>query len=191
MKRMMLFVAACVLVGTSCSTTKVNRTWMDPGASAAQIDEVLVVAVVRDEGVRRTLEQKLAGELERRGVSAVPSQRFFPEGQELTRDAVRQVVEREKFDHVLVTNYQSVERELDYVPPTMGYYGYLGMTMTSPGYYRETTTLTLHTRLFGAEEGGKLLWSANSRTTDPSTSEGAIQGVAEELVEELGEDVPI
>jgi hypothetical protein len=177
-------------LGASCSTTKVERTWIDPDVSMAPIDDVLVVAVVRQEELRRSLEDEMAGELRRKGVAAVPSHRLL-QGEALTRDAVREVVGREGFDHVLVTNYRGLETELDYVPPTTGYYGYMGMTMASPGYYRETTVLTLQTRLFSAEEGGRLLWSANSRTTDPSTSREAIAGVAKELVEELGEDVAI
>ena len=49
MRTTMSFLFACLAIGTSCSNTKVTRTWKDPAASTAQLDDVLVVATVKQE----------------------------------------------------------------------------------------------------------------------------------------------
>ncbi|HEY8206617.1 MAG TPA: hypothetical protein VIG99_03980, partial [Myxococcaceae bacterium] len=176
----------------ACSTTHVTSSWKDPSAAQANLQKVLVVAMVPQETVRRNLEQEMVARLQQRGVQAVPSNQFIQEGSSITRDGVKQVVENNGFDAVLVTQYLGTQRELEYYPGTYyDYFGYYSPMVYDSGYVRETTTVKLESRLFDAKEGGRLLWSAATSTVDPSSAEKAIPTVAQKIVEKLEKDVRI
>ena len=196
MQRKRLIPAVAVLFGlalTACSTTHVTSTWKDPAAATtANLQKVLVVAMVPQETIRRNLEQELVARLQHQGIQAVPSNQFLQEGSTLNREAVKQVVENNGFDSVLVTQYLGTQRELEYVPGTYeDYFGYMAPLVYEPGYVRETRTVKLETRLFDAKSGGKLLWSASTSTVDPTSTEKAIPTVAQKIVERLQKDVRI
>jgi hypothetical protein len=196
MQRKRVIPAVAILFGlilTACSTTHVTATWKDPSAAAtANLQKVLVVAMVPQETVRRNLEQEMVARLQHRGIQAVPSGQFLQEGTTLTRESVKQVVQSNGFDSVLVTQYLGTQRELEYVPGTYeDYFGYMSPLIYEPGYVRETRTVKLESRLFDARAGGRLLWSASTSTVDPSSAEKAIPTVAQKIVERLEKDVRI
>ena len=125
-------------------------------------------------------------------VLGFPSNQFLQEGSTLNREAVKQVVENNGFDSVLVTQYLGTQRELEYVPGTYeDYFGYMAPLVYEPGYVRETRTVKLETRLFDAKSGGKLLWSASTSTVDPTSAQKSIPTVAQKIVEKLQKDIRI
>jgi hypothetical protein len=190
-------VRAAVLLATAAlagcaTTTKVTSSWKDPAAAKAKVEKVLVVGLVPEESVRRNLEETLAKELRQKGAQALPSAQFIQEGSSLTREKVKQVVEGNDFDSVLVAQYQGTERKFEYVPGTYeDYFGYMYPTVYRPGYTRETREVKLESRLFHAENGGKMVWSATTSTVDPTSAGKAIPEVAKKIVDRLDKDVPI
>ncbi len=183
-------LAAAVWLG--CSTTRVTSRWTDPAVSNVQVDKVLVVAVFPAESVRRNLEEQLAAELASEGAAAFTSAQFIPDGQDLTRENVRKVVEAQRFDAVLVAIYQGTERQLEYVPGTYDdYFGYMYPTIYSPGYVYESSAMQLESRFFDAGSGGKLVWAMTTSTVDPRTADKEIPRLASKIVDELQKAVDI
>lgn len=62
------------LLAASCSSTRVEGTWTHPSFGGRGLTgPVLVVGLMRDETVRRLYEDRMAAELEARGVGAMKS----------------------------------------------------------------------------------------------------------------------
>jgi hypothetical protein len=185
--------AAAALV--ACSTTKVTSDWKNPTAKTANIDRVLVVALVPDEKARQNLEQRLVAELNKKGAQASPSAQFIQTGSAITKENVTQIVEQNQFDSLLIVQYAGSERELQYVPRTYDEY----FTYIRPGVYRdrgygytqEITKVQLQSRLFDVKNGGVMLWSATTSTVDTASMEREIPKAAGKIVDEMGKNVSI
>jgi hypothetical protein len=193
---MRIIVRAAVLsvaaAWVACSTTKVTSSWKSPAAATAQVDRMLVVALVPEETVRRNLEEKLASELRKKGAEASPSAQFVQEGSSLTREKVNEVVQGNHFDSVLIAQYTGTERSLEYVPGTYDdYFFYRSPTVYRRGHVVERKEVKLESLLFDAKNGGRLLWSATTSTVDPDSGEKAIPHVAEKIANELEKHVSI
>jgi hypothetical protein len=176
----------------ACSTTKVTSNWKDPTAATAKVNKILVVALVPEETVRRNLEDKLASELKKKGAQASPSAQFIQESSSVTRENVKEIVERNQFDSVLVVQYKGTERKLEYVPRTYDdYFTYVHPRYYRDDYARESKKVKLESRLFDARNGGIMLWSATTSTVDTDSGEKVIPQVAAKIVGELAKNVPI
>ena len=107
---------------------------------------------------------------------------------------VKQVVEQNNFDSVLVVQYMGTKESYNYVPATMtypDYFGYMGPMMGEPGYVQQNEEVQLQSRFFDARQGGKLIWTANTSTLDPTSADKMIPSVASKIVDRLQKDVLI
>src|SRR5262245_43638752 len=118
-------VVAILGLAVSCASTQVTSSWTSPGIANANVRKVVVVAMVPQEVNRRNMEANLAADLQKRGIQAVQSNQLIQNGSELQPDRVKQIVQSNNFDAVLVTQYMGTQREYQYVPGTYGdYFGY-------------------------------------------------------------------
>jgi hypothetical protein len=184
-----VFVALALSAG--CSTvTQVQDTWTAQDAASARLKKVLVVGMAAEETSRRQFEDSFVLSLRERGVQAVPSYQFSPTGAALTQDRLRDVVEKNDFDGVLITRLVGVSQRLEWVGGSAGpgfydWYGGAWPTIYSRGYLESIPVAKMETRLFTSGQDGKLIWSATSQTSGRATAKNIAKGTAKKVTDRL------
>jgi hypothetical protein len=180
--------AVLALFAAACSSTKLVSVYADRSFAGPPFDKLLVVGLGASEGGRAAFENAVADRLAAQGVLGVASGNVLVSMDDVSRDSVKRWVERDGYDAVLVTRLVDVKKETSYKPPTYtdfyGYWGSYGSYVTSPGYVLETTTLLVETSLFDASTG-KVVYSAQSETFQPSSRDAMIGDLVPLLVGDL------
>lgn len=189
----MLGVALLVALG-ACASTKITSVYRSDDWAGGPFRSLMVVGLSPNDGTRALFEERFARGLTAHGVDATQSVEVMPQHGDLTRAHVEAWVREKRIDGVIVTHLVDVERQTEVVPPTVypslyGYYGYAWGTMVpvSPGYVRENTVLRLETNLYDAQSA-KLVWSARSRSFNPSDREEVVKDLVPRLVNRLTDD---
>ncbi|MFL5320384.1 MAG: hypothetical protein ACJ790_12060 [Myxococcaceae bacterium] len=192
-----------LMLGAGCATTYVTNSWTSPAVQAPEQrpKKTLVVALFPTEAARRTLEDNLSGRLGHEGVMAVPANRFFNDPSEINRDSLQQVAQREGFDSVVMSRFMGIHYGYYTSPsPTFGvgmgfggYYGYApyfgaGGNWYYPDQVYPQEEAVVQTSLFDTRNNGKLLWSATSKTVDPTQSEHEMGVIASKVVKRMQKD---
>jgi len=175
-----LFVAAALIAG--CATTpdtKLEVSWVTPQLPPAP-KKLLIITVANDEFVQIAFQDQMAAELQKRGVNAVASHRYFTNYSEAERERFKRSIEESDADYVLlarVTKADSNARDSAGVilgsdgAPSGGAISVYGAYTLYPGSSSilagdvQVLTVTAEASIF-AEKGGKLIWSARTRTTN-------------------------
>jgi hypothetical protein len=148
----------------------------------------MIIGLGASEGGRAEFENRVADALLARGVTGVSSTGYFASAKDMTREAVRRWVLQDGYQGVLVARLVDVRRQQYAVPPTYtdlwGYWGYYGTVMTSPGYVEDRTTLLIDMDLFEAP-AGNVVYTAESKSSNPSSRKVVIDELTELLVKDL------
>jgi len=180
--------AVAVFALAGCASTHLESTWWDRNYTGGAFRKLLIIGLGATEGGRAEFENSVADVLLAQGVTGVSSTGYFASTQEMTREAVRAWVERDGYQGVLVARLVDVQRRQYAVAPTYtdlwGYWGYYGQVMTSPGYVAERTTLVIDTDLFEASNG-KVVYTAESKSSDPKSRQVVIRELTALLVKDL------
>jgi hypothetical protein len=182
-------VAAVALAVSGCSTpTKVTDQWTDPSHVAGPMNKVVVFAQRLPPASRYILEDRFVGELEKRGVQAAPSYRVLgdelPDGEE-----ARAMLAHAGFDGALVLRLERISERPRYVGGYFyGPYGpyWWGTPMYDPGYVVFDETVNFETSLWDLRDG-KRVWTANTRTDNPSSSRDFAKSLSKEVLPELSD----
>src|SRR5436190_11256225 len=158
MKNILTVAISLLLLGCGSNTSIVN-SWKQPDSSIAKekFQKVLVVALVRDEATRRTIENKITS----RNPIFHSSFAFLNEKNlDLTKEEKLKILQSENFDGAITMRLVSIDKETYYVPGTntSSYYGGMGgpyagnygygfgnwygaysYNYYTPGYYNEDT----------------------------------------------------
>lgn len=185
-KRLSLVIMAIIvsLMTTSCGTSKLTATWHDEAFVGKHIvQDVLVIAVTKDETIKRLYEDRFVDKLSKDGVRAVASYTLSQPDIKPTKEGVDAAVKEAGAKSVLITRYLGTDTSEHYRPPqrTMvyadpyyrGIHGYYPMTygeVYSPGYTVKVTTISLESNLYDAETGN-LVWSTRSESINPSMTQ--------------------
>jgi len=166
---------------SSCATTNLLTSWVDPEASGKKLGNVLVVGVAKSASARRQFEDGFARVLRGRQIGAVTSYVQLPDPAAIDEAAVKPIALKEKVTHVLIVRLVDRKTVTSYVPPSTTYYGgfpgsypsYYGSwpgyyyngyaAATRPGYTFDTEYVNLETNVYDAVTG-KLVWSGVTRT---------------------------
>jgi len=175
-----LLGGAALIAG--CATTpetKLEVSWVTPQLLPAP-NKLLIITVASDEFVQAAFQDQMAAALQERGVNAVASRRYFTNYSEAERERFKRSIEESDADYVLlarVTKSDSNARDsrgLILGPggvPYGGATGVYGAYALVPGTSSfqvgdaQVLTVTAEASIF-AEKGGKLIWSARTRTTN-------------------------
>lgn len=204
----LIFVLFASLVLFSCgSNTAIVNSWSDPETTLTQeqFKKVLVVALVKDEATRRTVENRIAS---KNPVFKTSFQYLNENTANLSQDQKLELLKNENFDGVLTMRLVSTDKETNYVPGTntslyyggfggiyAGRYGYgfgnwYGMyapTFYSPGYYQETTYYRVETNIFSLVKN-KLLWTGTTRSSHFSDVSTAVDEILTTLYKQMVKD---
>ena len=176
-----------LVANIGCAATQVKQVWKDDSFRGEQIDNVLVIGILRNNTARRAFESEFVRYFKYRGISAVESFRVIPtdalEGDE-ARDAIANKVKELGINAVLMTRIVGSRTKEETIPGmtiTTGYglpygsYGawgaYAGVAYSFPGpsepttqsYSHEDKFLVLETQLFEVRNE-KLIWAIQTET---------------------------
>jgi len=188
---LLLAVAACT------ASTKFVNTWKDPDAAPLQVkqgDLVVPMVMARSESTRRSGEDALAEELQKRGLRPIPSFTLIPLDQVDDREKALAALKDSGAAAVFILRPMAVNKEQTYVPPSyMGpgpygglgpYYGYGWSSAYSPGYVVTDTVVRVETLVYDVRQG-KLIWGGQSQTTNPEN----LQTFMADLVKAAGAEM--
>jgi len=200
-----LAISAFILVAgcSSANKTVITGAWNNPDPEIEDFRKILILGIGASQSSVAVVEQTVADELATVGFNAVTSTQNFTQ-QELSamrddQDLAKKRLEEIGVDGILVMSVLDVKEETYYVPGTTsyyptasypyygGYYGYWGRTYTtvsSPGYYEQTVSIFLESNLYDIETEN-LVWSAQSKTQDPSSVQALADNFARVLVDEM------
>lgn len=205
--RLYLLLLILISVSYSCSpTTDLTASWSREDFPKDRYDNVFVTALVQDEQARLMMEEELANTLRQEGVSVETSSSLFPRsfnGENTpAKEDIMSKINEEKHDAILTVNFIDAETDRQYVttgyaydPVThygwygdfYGYYSTVYPTAYDPGYWTLEKTYFMETNLYDAENE-KLVWSAQSKTYDPTNLEAFTESFAGTVVSELEDD---
>ncbi|MFM8349086.1 MAG: hypothetical protein ACKOAR_13680 [Bacteroidota bacterium] len=190
-----------LLLLTSCTSTRITSRWRPPELRHPPFRKILVLGMVnsKDWSVQQLMERHLVEDLKDRGYEAASSfSEYGPRAFEgLTEQEAVGRINESRFDAVLtiVLLYKEKEKNYNqgyfYFSPFMYYYGnFWGyrMMMTNriyePGYWTTTTRYFWESNLFDIP-GGKLIYSIQTQSFDPSSTESMAHAYGELIADEL------
>ncbi len=163
------------------------------------MDKVLVLAMMADREAKDNIERIMSADLSAQGITAVTGTSVFgPKGfGNLTQEQVDSQLSNAGYDAIMIVCLTAKDKDIDYVPgsayvspygPTYyGYYGryrYMWDTIYSPGYYTTSTTYVLDADLYSLPSD-KLIYSAQTRSYDPSNTKSLAESFSEEIIKDL------
>lgn len=200
---LILFTALLSACGT---TTNITGSYKAPGVTQLAYKKIFVSALTEKAAVRQSVEKGIADYLATKGISAVTSTAIFPpdfhsSGNDKDKDLVLQKIREAACDALFTIALIDKENEARYVPGSgaypinaYGHYGTFGAyynygygSFYSPGYYTNDKIYYLETNLYDATTE-KLVWSAQSKTYDPTSLDSFLQGYLKAVNERVVKD---
>lgn len=179
-----------------CASSGLVNVWRDPQPPPAPMHSVLVIAIKKDEGRRRLMEDAFVAALDKRGVRATPSYRLFPSAVPDTQEVI-EAVRRDGYDGIIVssrlepesletatTGYRTREPRARYVPWTQSYRTYY-VEVEHPGEVQVERIIRHRVDVWSTKEGGRLLWTAEGRSVDPTSSSDVNKEITGNVMPEL------
>lgn len=181
----------------SCApATETIKSWREPTSTLTATPEnrTLLIAMVRDEGSRRIIEDKLAAKLRKR--TAV-SYELLPE-QVLKNgndDALVQVLKEGAFSHILMVRLAPINEGRTSTPGTNStffngfenHYANSKSRYNNPRYLVINNDFTLETSVYSVNPY-KLIWIGNSPVADPKSLDKDIEELAEKVIGQMKKD---
>jgi hypothetical protein len=178
-------IAMFLFIG--CTSTKIVSSWREPGKEVvlAELNKVLVVAMLRNETNRHKAEDQMVGYLKGKGVAAYA---YLDHAIDATdEDVLRRKLQQGGFDGAITMTLIDVDKEENYTPgnitsyPTYyrnfgGYYRRRWTSYATPGYYSTTKTYTVETNVYSLKED-RIIWTGLTESTNP----GGVKKMTEEV----------
>jgi hypothetical protein len=196
-----LLVAATLLFGKS---SKLVASCRLPNTPATKIHRVLALGFSNRVEVRADFEDALAAELASTGLKAVAGNDILlrPPGTTLDLNYLREQIQANQIDAVVVSRLLKVENTTTYIPGVpytvpfpyynsfYGYYGTLYPVIYSPGYLQTEKKVRVETNVYyvTAAPDGELAWTGITDTLNPSDVHKAIRGLVKLVVTQMQND---
>ncbi|MCD8041899.1 MAG: hypothetical protein LUH10_02430 [Tannerellaceae bacterium] len=200
MKKILVLPVLLILVITGCNSTKLTSSWSIPNPPANLMQKVLVVGIMADREERVKTEQAMVSELRKYGINAGSAfDMLGPRGfRGATEDEIVRQLEGSEYTAVMIVSLINKDKELRYVPGTYYNYPYyysspryyrrywaLYDNVYRPGYYTTTTNYVLEAEIYTVNDDDELVYSAQTRTTDPANASSLAESFATTIVSEL------
>jgi len=197
MRSILGILALTIFFLTGCSQTKVTSVWVDPEYQGKGIDNIFVVGVSKDGGLRRIFEDEFVNLFKERNVKATSSYRVLPDKDLQDEQKMDSVVKESGSDTILMTRIIDIRKDTQYIQPDYvyappahyygGWHGYYNQAyMVSPGYTVEYETAVLETNLYDLKSD-KLIWSARSDAPTDGKVGKHINDFARSIIKQLAE----
>jgi hypothetical protein len=182
-----LLGAAALLAGCASSPkTTLDVTWAAPQLPPAKsFKKLLIITVAPNEFVQEAFQNQMAAELQKQGVNAVASRRYFTRYTDAERERFKRSIEESDADHVLLARVTTTttkvyeDRGTILGPGGVPYGDAIGVQgayarafypgAIVPGADGSVKTVASEASIFAAK-GEKLIWSARVRTTNAQSA---------------------
>src|SRR5262245_48999438 len=108
-------IAAAVGIA-SCASTQLVNQWSNPAYTSAAFKNVLVIAVTKQSGIRRTFEDEFTAQLKAAGVKATPSYLYIPQDGPVGEAVLKQALKEAAADAVIITRLIRVQQQTEIAP---------------------------------------------------------------------------
>jgi hypothetical protein len=176
-----------LLFALSCNSSRITSSWKNSQMSAGPFHKILVVSLVSEPeyGMKQIMEKHLVEDLKSKGLEAISAFDLYgPHAFDgLSEKAVIDNIRNSGVDAILTIVLLDKERERYYVPGRVqftpyivyhrhfwGYYSTINSRIYTPGYYVSNTHYFWESNLYEAS-GGNLIYSAQTKSFDPSSTE--------------------
>lgn len=180
------FVAAVALLGAAallagCATTPITTlemSWVSPQLPQSPFKKLLIITVSGEEMVQIAFQDQMAAALQKRGVNAVASKRYFTRYTEGEKARFKQSIDESGADFVLLARATRVsqntreDQRMTFGDATGLYTAYdrYASVALSQGDY-SVKTINAEASVF-AVQGEKMIWSARTRTVNANVTTG-------------------
>lgn len=196
-----LFTVLLSLVYGCTSTSKIIGSWKSPDLESGKYEKIFVYALINDDFImKQTIEDDLDQILEKKGIHAGSKLNVtIPKlNHEERKSFLVEQIKKSGYNAILTIAIIDQTNETRYVPGT-GYYnpmlyggyvrfgGYYSMyspMMYSPGYYDTEKNYYAEINLYDSENQN-LVWSAQSKTTNPTQMQKDVYDFAEVVVKQM------
>lgn len=182
-------IALVALGLAACSTTRLQRTWVAPGADTIRPTNLVVLVVAPDEAVRRTAEQRLC-ERVAAATRCTPAYRFLPDPDRADADLVRQLVEARGFDAGVVLRVAGAQDVTTYVVPSTPMWGWYGAGWGGArdgDHTRQTRLVDVETALYALPKA-VLLWTGTTSSMSPTDVRRTVDEIVDAVVAGMRHD---
>jgi hypothetical protein len=197
LKAVSILALGCLIwLVCGCASSSLVNKWHDPSFQAPPLGKMLVIAVRKEPTMRRIWEDAFTNDLVKHGVVATSSYSLFPDAPPDTSQVLA-AVQSNGFDGVLailrlptetnmhyVQGYTTIDQNVNYVTYWQRYGTYYH-EIDHPGYVDSQSVAIRTIDVSTTGNGGKMIWSATSRTPDPGSVTDLQRGVADIVITEL------
>ena len=206
MKKIFFYLLPVVMLIACVESTKITGAWKNPKQPVKSYSSIFVASLTSNTVARATIENNLSAALEKEGIAVYRSMDEFPPGikkDSLTKDEIMRRMKNKKSDAILTVSLIRSETESQYFPDGgypyapfprygwygdfWGYYSYWYPSFYSPGYYVQDKIYYMESNLYDAATE-QVVWSAQSRTYNPSDVENFSKEFSRVIVSKLKED---
>jgi hypothetical protein len=202
MKKLEIFILYFVMLFiSSCATTHITSTWKSPDASPRQYNKVMVIGIIReaDRTLRERMEEHLVGDIQKLGYRVFSAyHEYGPKAfDNMTETQVTDKLAKEGIDAVITVVLLDKHREKYYVPGRVvyspynyyhgrfwGYYSSINSRIYMPGYYQESTKYLWESNFYDLSSG-KLMYSVQTQSFDPSNTDDLAHEYGQKIVDNM------
>ena len=176
----------------SCASTSFVSTWKAPDAQSLRGEgKVVTVVMTQNEAMRRGAEDSLAQEITKMGAQAVPGYTLIQNEPTETEANAKEALEKAGVGIVVTMRPTGVSQEISSSPTASatywggGYYGYGWGAAYGPSMEIHTDTIVHIQTLVYSLKQNKLVWSGQSKTTNPSNVDSLMKEVIYAVADEM------
>jgi hypothetical protein len=201
MKKIILSGIVLLFAATSCNNTQLLSSWKSPDTQGEHYNKILVVGLTgsKDGELKQPIENAVAKRLQDKGISVeTATQQYGPKSfRTMSEEEAVKMVNENGFDGVIVVALLDKNQERNYTPGyttstpyavvrNRWYRGYsvLYDRVYTPGYYTTTTDYTLEASFYKTR-GDKLIYSAQAKSFDPSSSSDLAGDFSKTVVQDM------
>ena len=202
MKKLEYFVLLfMLLIIGSCATTHITSSWKSPDASPRQYNKVMIIGIIReaDRTLRERMEEHLVGDIQKLGYRVFSAYKEYgPKAfDNMTEAQVNEKLAKDGIDAVITIVLLDKQREKYYVPGRVvyspynyyhgrfwEYYSSINHRIYMPGYYDVSTKYFWESNFYDLNSG-KLLYSVQTQSFDPSSTDGLAHEYGQKIVDNM------
>jgi hypothetical protein len=165
-----------MIAAAGCTSATIESSWRSP--SAPTLINVVTLSPAPDVTLRHSAEDKLAQQLRQHGVQAIPAYQVLNDQDLGDRTRVVQALTTHGFDGIVSMRFVEANQKLQYYP---GFDDYWGDTW---GQVVPETVVRIQVSAYSLPNK-QLVWSAMSKSVDPSGAQQVIGDVSKVATDRL------
>jgi hypothetical protein len=194
---LILLTAGLAVMLSSCAHTKIISTWKDPGYQGHP-RRILVHVIARNPTAKIMLENQLAEQFEKHGLTALVSHDFLPDQLTIDKEAIKKLVKEKDID-TLFFGAPTNRTDLESLRPGQMSYGTAVYENPDDNFYAAVSAYTYQPGTYAEEEvasemvvfdvqGRRRVWTALAKTYISNTKAQEIAPAVKQIMEMLVRD---